>query len=166
MTKEKHSQERTKVSIHKQETLFDKLKALFIKYYDVIAYLFFGVCTTVVNIVVYAICAKVLHFNTVVSTTIAWILSVAFAYITNRIWVFKSKVKDFKGIMREICSFVAARLATGVLDLLIMYVFVDLLHWPDMIIKVASNILVIVLNYIASKLFIFAKPKKQSKKAD
>ncbi len=141
-----------------------KLKSLFVKYYDIIAYLFFGVCTTVINIAAYALCAKIFHFNTIASTTIAWIISVAFAYITNRIWVFKSKNTTKKEIIREIVSFVAARLATGLLDIAIMYICVDLWHWPDILMKIISNAIVIILNYIASKLFIFAKPKNKTTK--
>lgn len=135
------------------------IKSLFKKYYDVISYLFFGVCTTVINIAAYAVCAKVFGLNTVISTIIAWFVAVAFAYITNRIWVFRSKNKSKKAIFQEIVAFFVARLATGLLDLAIMYVCVDLFHWSDIVMKVISNIIVIILNYVASKLIIFTKKK-------
>ena len=138
------------------------LKKLFNKYKDVIFYLFFGVCTTIVNVVVYWLCAHILHLSTIVSTSIAWALAVAFAYITNRLWVFHSKASGKKEIFREICSFTACRLLTGFLDVAIMYVFVDRLHCPDVVIKIISNIIVIVANYIASKLIIFNEKSNES----
>ena len=138
------------------------LKKLFVKYKDIISYLFFGVCTTVVNIVAYWLCAHVAHLSTIVSTSIAWVLAVAFAYITNRLWVFHSKAKGKKAIFREICSFTACRLLTGFLDIAIMYIFVDRLHCPDLIIKIISNIIVIIVNYVASKLVIFNEKENSS----
>ena len=122
-----------------------------------ILYLFFGGCTTLVNIIVYYICAHLLLLATVPATVIAWILSVAFAYVTNRIYVFESRSRGLVAILREIGAFVSCRLLTGVMDLAIMYICVDLLHFNDLIIKIISNILVIVLNYVASKLLIFRK---------
>lgn len=119
-----------------------------------ILYLFFGGCTTLVNIIVYYICSR-MGLRTSLSTVIAWALSVLFAYVTNRKFVFKSKAFGFLPILKEILGFFLCRFATGLLDLVIMVVFVDFLHLNDMVIKVLSNILVIVLNYVASKLFIF-----------
>lgn len=133
------------------------LKQLFIRYKEMILYLFFGGCTTLVNIIVYYICAHLLLLATVPATVIAWILSVAFAYVTNRIYVFESRSRGLVAILREIGAFVSCRLLTGVMDLAIMYICVDLLHFNDLIIKIISNILVIVLNYVASKLLIFRK---------
>lgn len=135
----------------------EKINELIKKYKDLIPYLIFGVCTTIVNIVVYAICARGLGISTVASTIIAWILSVAFAYFTNRKWVFKSEAKTWKAILREATYFVACRLATGIMDVVIMWLFVDVLHWNDILVKIASNVLVVIVNYIASKFFIFRK---------
>jgi putative flippase GtrA len=134
-----------------------KIKELIQKYEDVIPYLFFGVCTTVVNVVVYWICAHLLAFNTMISTVIAWILAVLFAYVTNRKWVFKSTAYLKSEIAKEIVSFFSCRLATGIVDWLCMYIFVELLNFNDVFIKVVANILVIILNYVASKLIIFKK---------
>lgn len=133
------------------------LKKLYEKYKDVIPYLFFGVCTTVVNIVVYWLMAHFANMGTMVSTIAAWIAAVLFAYITNRKWVFHSKAHTGKEILREIVSFFLARLATGILDWGCMWIFVDLLKWNDVIVKSAANVLVIVLNYVASRLIIFGK---------
>ena len=134
-----------------------KLEMNFGKYREAILYIFFGGCTTFVNIIVYYICAHLLLLATAPSTVIAWILSVAFAYLTNRIYVFESRSRGLAAILREIGAFVSCRLLTGVMDLAIMYVCVDLLHFNDLIIKIISNVLVIVLNYVASKLLIFRK---------
>ena len=87
------------------------MKDLYEKYKDVIPYLFFGVCTTLVNVVAYWICAHILSVNTMVSTVVAWILAVLFAYITNRKWVFHSDAITGKKIVKEVISFFGCRLA-------------------------------------------------------
>ena len=133
------------------------LKKIIQKYKDVIPYLFFGVCTTLVNVVVYWVCAHPFNFNIMVSTIIAWVLAVLFAYITNRKWVFHSEAKTRKEVIKEIVSFFGCRLATGVVDWACMFIFVKILGWNDVVIKFAANVLVIILNYIASKLLIFRK---------
>lgn len=127
------------------------------KYEEIILYVFFGVCTTLVNILVYYIFSHIFNLGTIISTVIAWILSVLFAYITNKIWVFKSKSWDKNVLFKEMISFFSCRLLTGLLDIGIMYIFVDILKFNDIIIKVISNIIVIIINYIASKLVIFSK---------
>lgn len=96
------------------------VRSLYQKYRDVIPYLFFGVCTTLVNITVYWLMAYPLRFRTMLSTIVAWIASVFFAYVTNRKWVFHSSACGIKEITREISSFFACRLATGIVDLACM----------------------------------------------
>ena len=135
----------------------DKLKALYLKYKSIIAYLFFGGCTTLVNVVVYQLGYNVLGISNVVSTIVAWLLSVLFAFVTNKLWVFESKSFSVDALRRELPSFFAARLLTGLLDLLIMYITVDKLQLNALLWKILSNIVVIILNYIASKLFVFKK---------
>ena len=127
------------------------------KYQSFISYAVFGVLTTVVNIVTYSICYNKLGIGNTLSNVIAWILAVAFAYVTNKLWVFDSKSWKWSLQRREILAFVSCRLATGILDIVIMFVCVDLMDWPAMIMKVLSNVLVIVLNYVFSKLIIFKK---------
>lgn len=139
-----------------------KIKELFAKYREMILYLFFGGCTTLVNIVSYYICSRI-GIGTAVSTVIAWVLSVLFAYATNRKFVFLSKATELAAILKEAAGFFLCRLATGILDLAIMVVFVDFLHFNDMIIKILSNIIVIVLNYVASKLLIFKEKSSENK---
>ena len=132
-----------------------KLKALYQKYKDIIPYGIFGVLTTLVNVIVYWTSARLLGLGVMPSTVIAWILAVLFAYITNRKWVFHSTAVTAAEIRKEIISFFVCRLATGVLDWACMFIFVDLLRLYDVAIKVLANILVIILNYVASRLVIF-----------
>ena len=135
------------------------LMQLIKKYKDILLYGIFGVLTTVVNIVTYWVAAHPLGLSVMVSTVIAWIAAVLFAYVTNRKWVFHSQAEGTKEIVQEIVSFFTCRLATGVVDWTCMFIFVDLLHFNDVIIKAAANVLVIILNYVASKLVIFKKRK-------
>ena len=133
------------------------MKILYQKYKDVIPYAIFGILTTLVNIVSYWFFAHPLKVAVMPSTLIAWFLAVLFAYLTNRKWVFHSTASSLSEIKKEILSFFVCRLATGVLDWVCMFVFVDLLGFYDVIIKVIANILVIVLNYVASKRVIFKR---------
>ena len=133
----------------------DKILELCKKYKSVILYLVFGVLTTVVNIVAYYLLDLNGLFNTVINTSIAWVVAVIFAYVTNKKWVFESRVKGFKDIFKEMMSFFGCRIATGLMDVGIMFVFVDILCYDDMIIKIASNVLVVILNYVGSKLLVF-----------
>lgn len=132
------------------------IKELILKYREMIAYLFFGGCTTLVNIVSYFITYNVLNISNVISTVIAWIISVLFAYVTNRTFVFESSNKG-KAIIKEILSFFSCRILTGVMDVVIMYVAVDVLEFNSLLWKIISNVLVIIANYIFSKIYIFKK---------
>ena len=125
------------------------MKDLILKYKEVIMYLVFGVLTTVVNIVVYYVAADCLKINYLIANIAAWFLSVLFAYVTNRKYVFESKSDHI--------SFFSARLATGALDMGFMYVTVNFQILPDFIAKIVANIFVIIANYVLSKLFIFKK---------
>lgn len=118
-------------------------------------YLFFGVLTTVVNIIVYYICFEIVAISNLISTVIAWILSVLFAYITNKLWVFASESKSFSETIQEFLRFIAVRGATGILDVAIMFIGVDVVGCKGMTIKVIANIIVVIINYIASKVVVF-----------
>ncbi len=133
------------------------MKKLFTKYKSIIAYLFFGVLTTLINWGSYFLCYNILKIPNVPSTIIAWILAVIFAFITNKIWVFNSKSFAGKVLLRELWTFIAARLVTGILDVVIMYFAVDVFAMNSTVWKLISNIIVIILNYIFSKLIIFKK---------
>ena len=129
------------------------------KYKEMILYVFFGGCTTLVNLAAYAVCYYGCALSNVAATIIAWVMGVVFAFVTNKLWVFESKSWAWAVLGRELPSFVGCRAATGLLDLLVMFVCVDLLHWNAMVMKVLSNVLVIILNYIGSKLLVFVKKK-------
>ena len=132
-----------------------ELKKLLVKYQELILYGVFGVLTTVTNIVSYWVFAHLLEVGTMPSTVLAWILSVCFAYFTNRKWVFHSNASTEIEYVKEIVSFFSCRIATGIVDWVCMFVFVTLLSFYDVLIKTLANILVIILNYIASKVFVF-----------
>lgn len=125
------------------------------QYQNIIPYAVFGVLTTLVNIVVYWFASHLLALSVMLSTVLAWGIAVLFAYVTNRKWVFHSQAKTSNEILREILSFFTCRIATGIVDLGCMFIFANLLRLDDIITKVGVNFLVIVLNYIASKFFIF-----------
>ena len=135
----------------------DKLKELFIKYRESILYLFFGILTVIINLNIYYILAHILLVDVVPSTIIAWICAVVFAFVTNKLWVFTSEKWENAQVLKEITSFFIYRVLTGFVDTLIMYVCVDRFHFDDIFIKIISNIIVIILNYLASKFVIFKK---------
>lgn len=127
------------------------------KYRSFIAYAVFGVFTTIVNIASYSVCYNNLGLSNTFSNVIAWILAVTFAYLTNKVWVFDSKSWKRDVLKKEVMAFISCRIATGILDLVLMYVSVDLMDWNALLMKICSNVLVIILNYVFSKLVIFKK---------
>ena len=134
-----------------------KIKDLLIKYKSLISYGFFGVLTTLINLFCYKLCYSVLNIPNVYSTAIAWLFAVLFAFVTNKLWVFESKSWAASVLFPELVKFFVCRIATGALDILIMWVTVDKLNWNSMLWKFLSNVIVIILNYAASKLVIFVK---------
>lgn len=139
----------------------EKIKLLWIKYKEIISYLFFGFVTTVVNYGVFALCGHVFHLDVVYSNAIAWVVAVIVAYVTNKLWVFDSKKHDFKTIAKEFAEFVVARLITLGIETVLLWIFVDKLGVNDLIMKIITNIIVVILNYIFSKFIIFRKKKKE-----
>lgn len=137
------------------------IKKLYNRYRDVIPYLFFGVCTTVVKRITYWCMANIIHARVMLSTVVAWVLAVLFAYYTNRKWVFKSEAKSVKEIGIEMSSFLGCRFATRAFYWGCTLLLVNLFGMND-IIKFATNVMVIVLNYVASKMFIFTKKKEEN----
>jgi putative flippase GtrA len=120
-----------------------------------ISYLIFGVLTTAVNYVSYWAARGPLAVDYRISTVIAWILAVAFAFVTNKFFVFKSRSVRRGVLLREASAFVLARLASGVFDIGWMILAVEWIHMNDMLAKILSNVVVIIMNYILSKMFIF-----------
>ena len=140
-----------------------KIKELYNKYKEIINYLIFGVLTTVVSLVVYYI--SVFTFlnpdNPIqlqIANILSWIAGVTFAYITNRKFVFQSKEKNK---LKEATKFVASRIVTLILDMIIMWFGVTVLHNNDKIIKIISQVVVVVSNYIFSKIFVFTKKENK-----
>ena len=134
--------------------MFNKLFVLYKKYKEIINYLIFGGLTTLISIITYALFAKVFHIDYLISNVLSWVLAVLFAYITNKIFVFESKSK--KNI-KEITSFFFFRIVSLIMEMIILYVFVDMLHIDDLVTKIIAQIIVIVSNYIFSKVFVFKK---------
>lgn len=135
----------------------DKIRRLIGKYYDILAYLFFGVLTTVVNYIVYLPCYNLLHISAAASNVIAWTAAVVFAYLTNKPFVFKSHDWSSKTVVPELTKFVGSRILSGALETVFIFVTVDLLLWNGNIMKLITSVLVVILNYIASKLLVFKK---------
>lgn len=134
------------------------IQTLFAKFvnYETISYLIVGVLTTVISIGTFAICYRKLKWSTVVSNIISWIVAVSFAYVANKVFVFQSPSWEMAVITKEIIGFVSARLLTLGFDIAFIYITVDKLHWNDILCKIGSNVVIIIVNYVASKLFIFA----------
>lgn len=132
-----------------------KIWTIFIKYKEVLLYLIFGGLTTLVNFVSYFILARVFGMVLMAANGLALALSILFAYVTNKIFVFESKTETWKEGLQEFVSFIACRLATAVLDMVLMYVTVDILKQNDLLMKAVVSVVVIVLNYVFSKLIIF-----------
>ena len=136
-----------------------RIKDLYKKYKEIINYLIVGVLTTIVSLTTYFVCVHTfLNPNNgvelQVANVIAWAISVAFAYITNRIFVFKSKSKKY---IKEIVEFVGSRIITLLMDMGIMLLFVTILNGNDTIGKLISQVVITIANYIFSKLFVFKK---------
>lgn len=118
---------------------------------ELLNYIVFGVLTTLINILTYQI-FSVAGVTTLIANGIAWLLSVLFAYITNRKYVFDSHSENR---IQECLKFYGSRISTGILDMAGMWMLVDIFYFPGMVSKVGMNVVVIVLNYIFSKLFVF-----------
>ncbi len=127
------------------------------KYRMLISYGIFGVLSTIINIAAYYLCYTMAGIPNVPSTIIAWVAAVIFAFLTNKVFVFESKSFSPEIFWREAVQFFGCRLLTGIMDVVIMFVAVDLMAWNSLVWKVISNVLVIILNYVASKLIIFKK---------
>lgn len=137
------------------------LKKLYHKNKQLVLYLLFGVCTTAINTLCYGLLHKILHIHNIPSTLLAWLVAVLFAFITNKIYVFESRRTDTAARLKEFFSFFGCRIMTGILDILIMAVAVDYLKWNALLWKLISNIIVTIINYVASKLIIFKKRGKK-----
>lgn len=150
--------------------IFDKImhlpglrvfEPLYKKYKEVLLYLFFGVLTTVVSIGSYAFFNVTLGINELISNVISWVLAVLFAFFTNRIWVFAAPTKTVEEFMKQLVSFAGGRVLTLVIEEIILLVFITMLHFNSMLIKFIAQVVVIILNYVISKLLVFRKDKNK-----
>ena len=135
--------------------MIQKIRNLIETHWDIVSYLFFGVCTTIVNYLIYIPCYNFLHLSATVSNMIAWVVAVAFAYLTNKPFVFKSNDWSARTVVPELTRFIGCRIGSGAAETVILLVTVDLLGWNGNIWKLVTQVMVVVLNYIGSKLLVF-----------
>lgn len=141
----------------------NRLQEIYKKYKMQASYLLFGVATTLVNVVSYYFLYEINRVSNVLSTGLAWLFSVIFAFITNKIWVFESKSCKPSVLVKEGISFFSCRVLTGILEVFLMWVGVDILHLVAMVMKGVVSIIVILLNYIVSKKIVFQKADTKEK---
>lgn len=138
----------------------NKLKELYRKYQDIISYIFFGGLTTVVNYLVFIPCDQLLRWPAWLSTTLAWAAAVLFAYFTNKPFVYQSHDWRLRVVIPEFGKFVLSRLGSGVLNVVLMWLTVDLLHWNSLLMMVIVSVLVVIINYITGKVMVFNKKQQ------
>nr|MBQ4317683.1 GtrA family protein [Clostridia bacterium] len=127
------------------------------RYREVIGYLITGGITTVINFVVYFVCTNIFDIYYIVSNIIAWAVAVAAAFIMNKLIVFIGGDMSPKAVLTQLVSFVSLRIVSGIMETGLLYVFVDFMHLNENIVKIFVAVLVVILNYIFSKLLIFKK---------
>lgn len=145
----------------------EKIKELIIKYREIIVYIIVGGLTTLVNWGAFYLLSLVLDsavpWKLALNNTISWIAAVLFAYPLNRKWVFQSKNPE---VFKEFCGFTASRISTWIIEIVIMYVCVDLLKWNQYLSKyLIASVVVIILNYVFSKMLVFRKGQQENDKA-
>ena len=122
---------------------------------EIILYVIFGVLTTIVNLIAYYLFSNIININYLISNAIAWIISVVFAYITNKFFVFNSSYINKDVIIEEFIKFMNCRLISGLSEVVLLFLFVDLLLINDIVAKLIIGVLVALINFIFSKVFIF-----------
>ncbi|MGI6745212.1 MAG: GtrA family protein [Acutalibacteraceae bacterium] len=148
--------------------MIKRIRDLIVKYNELIVYLVFGVLTTAVNWGIYSVLVKYFSFNINAGNIIAWIVAVVFAFVTNKIWVFKSKTTAFKLVLKEFVLFVGARALSGVIEIggLPLLVWLGLgqtvFGVEAFLAKIVISFVVIILNFIFSKLIVFKKKKEDN----
>ncbi len=146
--------------------LFEWIKSLCIKYRQLILYAFFGVFTTLANLALYFLCTKVFHWNVLLSNAVAWLGGVIVAFVTNKLFVFESRDTSFRTVLREGLEFAAGRALTGVFEEIFLYITVERMGLWDIPMKLICNVVVIILNFVFSKLIIFREGDKKVKAED
>lgn len=126
---------------------------------ETITYAVAGVLTTLVNFYSYHFFCNILGIKNLVANAIAWVLAIIFSYIVNDLWVFRSETKDLRNEINKAIKFFSVRIGSFVVEEAGLYVFVDILFWNNMLVKAGLAVIVIIINYIFSKLFIFNNNK-------
>ena len=122
---------------------------------EILLYLFFGGITVVLSVSIYAIQTQCMKINSQVANSAAWIICVIFKFLTNKIWVFQKAASSDKTCFRQMIEFTGGRVITLILEEIILAVFITWLSWNSLTVKLVAQIIVIVLNYIISKLVVF-----------
>lgn len=147
-----------------QKDIFDRLMGLpglrifepfYAKYKEMLLYLFFGGLAFVVSVATYSLFNLVLHMNELIANIFSWIITVLFAFFTNRVWVFQSPTEGAGAFFRQMISFYSGRVITLLIEEAILFVFITLLSFSSLGVKIAAQVVVIILNYVISKLIIF-----------
>ncbi len=125
------------------------------KYWDALTYLVFGALTTAVNYLVYLPCYNWLSLSAGISNIIAWVVAVAFAFVTNKPFVFKSHDWSRRAVLPELTRFVGCRIGSGLLETAILFITVDWLAWNGNWMKLFTGVFVVILNYFGSKFLVF-----------
>lgn len=133
------------------------IRGLFYKYKELVLYMLWGAATTAVNYSAYFLCTRLGQMHYIAANTLAWLAAVLFAFWSNKRFVFESKCWALRVAVPEFCKFTGARLLSGVLETGILWLCVDQWHFHDGLTKLLASVLVIILNYIFSKLFIFRR---------
>lgn len=141
--------------------MVEKIKELIIKYREIIVYVFFGGLTTVVSWGSYFL-LRLVNVDYQLAQWISWAAAVAFAFVVNKLFVFRDRDKTAAGLTRQIWQFVSVRIASGVLEWLLMLLFVELINISDSISKIVVSVVTVIVNYIASKLLVFRKKTDDS----
>lgn len=137
--------------------MLERILTIAKKHSDVISYLFFGGLTTLVNYIIYIPLYNWCSFSATLSNCVAWVVAVAFAYLTNKPFVFKSHDWSAKTVIPELTKFIGCRIGSGAAETVILFLAVDLLGWNGNIWKLVTQVMVTVMNYVASKLLVFRK---------
>ena len=137
--------------------MFNKILELLRKYRDILAYLVFGVLTTLVDFLVYFPLTNMLSMNATLANVFAWVASVSFAFVTNKPFVFKSHDWSAQVLLPELSKFIGTRLGSGALATAMIFLLVDCLSLDGNIVKIAVSVLVVIINYVGSKLLVFRK---------
>lgn len=148
------------IKLFRKNKYTNLLVELYYKYKEIFDYLFFGGLVTIINFISYYIPANIIGVDKIVSNLIAFIISVIFAYVVNKEYVFETKWEGIQNIFKEFSSFVISRIGTGLLcDILIFAFMINILNINDVISKIFTQILVVILNYIVGKWFVFKQKK-------